>query len=65
MKYLFNVYAKGDFSVTTIMAASIDEAFKTIDEAFKIFCEHRGLDGIKPTVYAETNMHGIQVKQVG
>ena len=58
MKYLFNVYAKGDFSVTTIMADSIDEAFK-------IFCEHRGLDGIKPTVYAETNMHGIQVKQVG
>ena len=58
MKYLFNVYAKGDFSVTTIMATSIDEAFK-------IFCQHRGLDGIKPTVYAETNMHGIQVKQVG
>jgi hypothetical protein len=57
MKYLFNVYAKGDFSVTTIMANSIDEAFK-------IFCKHRGLDGVYPTVYAETNMQDINIKQV-
>lgn len=57
MQHLFNVWAKGDFSVTTIMADSIDDALK-------IFCEHRGLDGINPTAYAETNMQGIQVKQV-
>jgi hypothetical protein len=57
MKYLFNVWARGDFSVTTIMANSIDEAFN-------LFCERRGLNGVNPTVYAETNMQGIQVKQV-
>jgi len=57
MQYLFNVYAKGDFSVTTIMADSIDDALK-------IFCDHRGLNGVDPTVYAETNMENIQIKQV-
>ena len=57
MQYLFNVYAKGDFSVTTILADSIDDALK-------IFCDHRGLNGVNPTVYAETNMENIQIKQV-
>jgi hypothetical protein len=46
-EYLFNVWAKGDFSVTTILAESIEAAFA-------IFCEHRGLDG--KNVYAETVM---------
>ena len=50
-EYLFNGWAKGDFSVTTILAESIEAAFE-------LFCEHRGLDG--KNVYAETVMRHSQ-----
>jgi len=50
-EYLFNVWAKGDFSVTTILAESAEAAMA-------LFCEHRGLDG--KNVYSETVMSHSQ-----
>lgn len=51
-EYLFNVWAKGDFSVTTILAESAEAAMA-------LFIEHRGLDG-KKDVYSETVMSHSQ-----